>query len=262
MATPTVRAKRPAGNAAKPAATTKPAAPAAKPATPKTGPAKVAAAKPAAKPTGNVDTSELATDEAKALAEKLAAKEVRKKAAFAKLKKMSEEKKAARAVQRTADMEALQGELEVGDHRFLIRASYYGCEVEVLGFEEIRGRNLVHVKVLTTKKGRELDEDKTYERKVSPKFLVEERPTEAYVKRRANNADVEDSEADEEAELEDDSLEAGGNAENLPETDNEEESDEEEAEDEDADSEDEDEEADEDSDDEDESDEDDESWGE
>jgi hypothetical protein len=194
--TPPVRAKRPAGTKPRPdAASTATAKP-----TTATKPAvKPAGAKPTAKPTATKPAAkpELQTDEAKALAEKLQKKEERKAAAFAKLKAASDAKKAQRAVDRQNEMQALQGDLEVGDKRFLIRASYYGCEVEVLGFDEVRGRNLVEVKVLTTKKGRELDEDKTYTRKVSPKFLVEERPTEAYVKRRGSSEDVE-----EEAELE------------------------------------------------------------
>lgn len=111
-------------------------------------------------------------------------KELKKKAAFAALKERGKAKRAANVQARTQAMTALQAELEVGAHMFATRASYYGVEVEILGFDEKRGRNLVHVKLLTTKKGRALDEDKQGERWFSAKFLQEERPTEPYVRRR------------------------------------------------------------------------------
>jgi hypothetical protein len=189
-------------------------------------------------------------------------KENRKKAAFAKLKARAQEKKAANVQARGEQMTAIQNDLEVGQHIFMTRASYYGCEAVIEGFEEVRGRNLVVVRVVSTKKGRALDEDKTYIRKISPKFVQEDRPTVAYVKRRGSAAaegdeaeagDVDDmTTAEDEAGTEEEEAGAEAEAESDEGEDESGDEEEEDSEEEDADSEDEDE--DEDSEDED-------SWG-
>ena len=214
-----VRARKPA---AKPATATKPAARAAKPATKPaataTKPTRSAKPKPAA--TGNASKDveraakmtleellEIPTDKRND-AQKARIKELKKARAFEKLRERAQEKKEQRAADRVTEMGAITEEHPVGAIRYLTRASYYGCRVEVLAFDEVRGRNLITVKVLTTKGGEDLEEDDTYERRVSAKFLQEEKPTDKYKRgsRRPSEAHAED-EAEEapedEAELED-----------------------------------------------------------
>jgi hypothetical protein len=89
-------------------------------------------------------------------------------------------------------MTQLKGSMKVGDTMYSTRASYYGVKCTIIGFEEVRGRNLVHVLCTTTKKGRELEEDKFYERRFSPKFLQAEPVTEPYVRRRPTEIHDED----------------------------------------------------------------------
>jgi len=189
----------------------KPGTPTAKAATPKPpgqGPRPQAGAvstkpKVQAKPKAEPEVEETEEEVVELTAEEKAArKEQRKQEAFAKLKAKAIEKRKANAQARTEAMGELQEELEVGQHVFMTRASYYGCEAVIEGFEEVRGRNLVILQVITTKKGRALEEDKFYIRKVSPKFIQEERPTDPYIKRRASQVTAE-AEAEEQDLVED-----------------------------------------------------------
>ncbi len=186
-----LRAKKAAGTTA-----TKPRPAGAKP--------KTSGTKPESKPAEPTE-AELAKQKADE-------KEARKQAAFKKLKERAKVKRAAANEARKEQMTSIQGELEVGAHMFLTRASYYGVEVIIEGFDEVRGRNLVKVRALSTKKGRALDEDAQYTRQVSPKFLSEERPTEKYVPRRGS-AQAEPEAEEDEAELEEDDTESEDEAE-------------------------------------------------
>jgi midasin (ATPase involved in ribosome maturation) len=217
------------------------------------------AAKPATKPAETPKPAE--TKPEISPEEKLRLKEERKKAAFAKLKERAAAKREANAVARTETVKSLRKELKKGQRMYSTRASYYGVLCEVLDIIEVRGRVLIEVRCLTTKKGRELEKENTYLRRFSPKFLQPEAPTEKYVPRRPSEAhngtetvEPEDAEApeDEVEEAEDESEEE----EEEDETEDESDEDESEvAEDSTDDSEDEEEEDDS------ETDEDDESWG-
>lgn len=219
-----VRARKPA---AKPAGktTTKPAAkPAAKQPAQKTTSTAPKGRRTTTKPaaTGNASKDveraakmtldellEIPTDERND-AQKARIRELKKERAFAKLRERAQEKKAQRAEDRTAEMSTITEEHPVGSERYLTRASYYGCKVRVEAFDEVRGRNLITVTVLTTKTGQDLDEDEQYTRRVSAKFLQEEKPTDKY-KRGSRRPSEQHDEAEEapaedvedEAELED-----------------------------------------------------------
>jgi hypothetical protein len=209
MAAPTKPAKpvhRPAG---KPATATKPAT------------AKPAAAKPAtvteqAAPQFALSPEEilaLSAEDAKALtaedratmsdAQKEALKEVKKRHAFAALKERAQAKRAARVEQVADDLKQTRKDLKKGQQVYSTRASYYGCLCEITDIQEVRGRILVTVKVLTSKGGKPLEDGVEKIRRMDPRFLQEEAPTEKYVQRRPTeaHADAEGEEPEEEAEV-------------------------------------------------------------
>lgn len=121
-------------------------------------------------------------------AQRAADKEARKKAAFDKLREMSDAKKAARAAELERDLKAAKRLLmpngKAGRIMYSTRASYYGVKCRVLDVELTQGRILVSVQCISTKGGADLPEDKYYERRFSTQFLQEEPPDEEYVPRR------------------------------------------------------------------------------
>jgi hypothetical protein len=243
--------KRKANRAAAPATETKPAVTKAGTKTASTR-SKAPKAKAKAEPTAPAETDTIAemtpdTEEAEPKSRKIVRtpeeqeaydkkKAEKKEAAFAKLRDMNAKKKAARSAARAQEVQELNQLLTPGDIKYSTRASYYGIKCRVEKVEEVRGRVLVTVTCMTTKKGQPLAEDSYYTRRFSPNFLQDEYPEEEYEPRRGGKpkrkpkaekktrsgrkakavaaegeeeAELEDleleDEADEEAELEDES---------------------------------------------------------
>ena len=224
--------KRKANRAAAPATETKPAVTKAGTKTASTR-SKAPKAKAKAEPTAPAETDTIAemtpdTEEAEPKSRKIVRTPEEQEA--------YDKKKAARSAARAQEVQELNQLLTPGDIKYSTRASYYGIKCRVEKVEEVRGRVLVTVTCMTTKKGQPLAEDSYYTRRFSPNFLQDEYPEEEYEPRRGGKpkrkpkaekktrsgrkakavaaegeeeAELEDleleDEADEEAELEDES---------------------------------------------------------
>lgn len=192
------------------------------------------AAKPAAAKTGTAKAATKSAPEAetKPARTKLTPeqKEERKQQAFAKLKADAVVKRQAKREELTARTAETKKGLKKNAVKYLTRASYFGCKVKVQKVEEVRGRILVSVLLVTKKDGNEpwpVDGDT---RRVAPEFLVDEFPgkrdkpltkkqrerAEARAakaeakkagRKRAKKADPDEIEADDESEDLEDELE-------------------------------------------------------
>lgn len=263
-------AARKAAQGAKPTGKTTPSASAkpsgrsraAKPAETKPEPETPAAGE--TKPSGRTKVERTPEEQAKYLE----AKKAKKEAAFEKLRKMNEQKKAARRVGLEQTLSEAKAELmpdgKPGKVLYSTRASYYGVRCVVQDVIELRGRILVSVLCTTTKGGQDLEPDRYYARNFGLEFLQDEPVTEEYVPRREGTKRAEkfdkkkareakkarkearakakaeggESEEEEEAELEDLDLEAEEDDEDVDlEEDEEDDEDEDEEDDEDEDDE-------------------------